>query len=136
MRDPNRIDEFCKRLATAWKTYVPDQRFGQLMMNVFSSIHGDPFFPEDDEMIGLIEKWAQNNRPYHKPPEENSIKVQSAKKSCRAVVLSVFPDAKVNSSGPCTANIFGSKYIHCDDWRNCEECWNSPAPEQYQKESV
>lgn len=134
MRDPNRIDMFCARIAAAWKENCPDMRFGQFIMNAFGDLGKDPFFPEDDEMIGFIEKWAQNNSPYHKPPEENGIKVQSEKKSCRAVVLSVFPDARVDTSGPCTADIFGSKYIHCDDWRNCEECWDSPAPKQYQKE--
>ena len=58
MRNPNRIDEFCRRLAAAWKHDVPDWRFGQLMSNLFSSFDGrDPFFIEDDEMIDLIESY-------------------------------------------------------------------------------
>lgn len=59
MRDPNRIDTFCKRLANRWKM-LPDWRFGQLIMNVFGEMDRDPFFPEDDEMIEMIEKIVDN----------------------------------------------------------------------------
>ena len=31
MRDPDRIDAFCKELAKIWKSKVPDWRFGQLV---------------------------------------------------------------------------------------------------------
>lgn len=67
MRDPNRIDKFCGRLAKAWKN-VPDWRFGQLMSNLLSEYYEqtklDPFFPEDDEMIEFIEKFTACNTPY------------------------------------------------------------------------
>lgn len=53
MRNPNRIDEFCSRLAAAWKKQVPDWRFGQLIMNL--PYERDPFFIEDGEMIQFIE---------------------------------------------------------------------------------
>lgn len=56
MRDPKRIQKFCSRLARAWET-VPDWRFGQFIVNVFSELSIDPFFPEDDEMIEFIEKY-------------------------------------------------------------------------------
>ena len=56
MRDPKRIDKFCKRLEKAWKMF-PDQRFGQLMVNCLGSMGEDPFFPEDDEMVEVIEKY-------------------------------------------------------------------------------
>ena len=56
MRDPKRIDDFCRRLATCWKM-VPDWRFGQLIMNVFGAYGRDPFFPEDDKMIQFIEEY-------------------------------------------------------------------------------
>ena len=58
MRDPERIYKFCGRLAKAW-LYYPDWRFGQLIVNVFSQLDKDPFFPEDDEMIEFIEKSLQ-----------------------------------------------------------------------------
>ncbi len=53
MRDPNRIDEFCERLAKTWKKNEPDWRFGQLFMNL--PWQRDPFFIEDDKMIQFIE---------------------------------------------------------------------------------
>ena len=59
MRDQNRIDKFCARLAKAWKMF-PDQRFGQLMCNILGDMQmngRDPFFPEEDEMIEYIEKY-------------------------------------------------------------------------------
>ena len=67
MRDPNRIDKFCGRLAKAWKN-VPDWRFGQLMSNILGAYYEetkrDPFFPEDEELLKFIEKYATDNSPY------------------------------------------------------------------------
>ena len=59
MRDKNRIDLFCQRLALVWKA-CPDLRFGQLMMNVFDTTDMDPFYIEDDAMINRIEEFGQN----------------------------------------------------------------------------
>jgi hypothetical protein len=53
MRDPKRIDEFCKELATIWKE-VPDWRFGQLICNVFGSCMHDPWFYEEDDMLKVF----------------------------------------------------------------------------------
>ena len=63
MRDKNRIQGFCNRLARAWEM-VPDWRFGQLMVNALGEMGRDPFFPEDDEMIEYIEKFVEANSPY------------------------------------------------------------------------
>lgn len=60
MRDINRIDKFCQRLAKVWKK-VPDWRFGQLITNVFGTLENDAFFPEDDEMIETFERFFTNN---------------------------------------------------------------------------
>lgn len=57
MRNPDRIDKFCQELAEIWKTNCPDWRFGQFIINVFGSFNIDPFFPEEDKMIELIEKF-------------------------------------------------------------------------------
>lgn len=57
MRNPNRIDDFCKELAKIWKTNVPDWRFGQLICNVFGEMNEDPFFPEEDRMIEIFRKF-------------------------------------------------------------------------------
>lgn len=58
MRDPERIDDFCERLAKIWHE-VPDWRFGQFMVNFFGSMKRDPFFIEDDEMIAIIESYFE-----------------------------------------------------------------------------
>lgn len=63
MRDVNRIQTFCNRLANAWRN-VPDWRFGQLMMNCLGEMARsgrDPFFPEDDEMIKFIEQYVASH---------------------------------------------------------------------------
>lgn len=61
MRDIKRIRKFCNRLATAWEL-LPDWRFGQLIMNIFGQMKSegkDPFFPEDESMIGYIEQYIE-----------------------------------------------------------------------------
>ena len=69
MRDPNRIDNFCRTLAGYWHT-VPDLRFGQLISNVFgayvSKTHRDIFFPEDDEFLKFFEEYfnEEGSSPY------------------------------------------------------------------------
>lgn len=57
MRDVNRIDEFCSKLANIWKEKCPDWRFGQLMINVLNTLPRDPFFYEEDEMIKEFERY-------------------------------------------------------------------------------
>ena len=46
MRDPERIDRIVELLRRYWHQY-PDQRLGQLIVNVTGS--SDPFYREDDE---------------------------------------------------------------------------------------
>lgn len=58
MRDPNRIQEFCNRLANIWRN-VPDWRFGQLIINMFDRVDSDPFYWEDDRMINYIEGYFE-----------------------------------------------------------------------------
>lgn len=60
MRNPNRIDDFCNKLAKFWHE-VPDWRFGQLIINVFNTIPVDPFFPEEDKMIEYFEKFFEKS---------------------------------------------------------------------------
>lgn len=61
MRDINRIDIFCDKLKEYWKE-VPDWRFGQLIVNVFSTISRDPFFIEEDKMTEYFETFFQKNK--------------------------------------------------------------------------
>lgn len=51
MRDINRIDAFCAKLAEIWKK-VPDLRFFQLMANVTEK--SDLFYTEDDQALTMI----------------------------------------------------------------------------------
>lgn len=51
MRDINRIDAFCAKLAEIWKK-VPDLRFFQLMAIVTEK--NDLFYTEDDQALTMI----------------------------------------------------------------------------------
>lgn len=62
MRNPDRLDDFYERLKRVHKQHVPDWRFGQFICNVFGVIGKDPFFPEDEEMIRLIEECFQETQ--------------------------------------------------------------------------
>lgn len=65
MRDPTRIDKFCTKLASYWKS-VPDWRFGQLILNVWGQQKKirDPFFIEDDEMAQLFDQCFETWVPH------------------------------------------------------------------------
>lgn len=58
MRDPERLESFYNQLKDIHKKYFPDWRFGQLVSNflgwVYSEKGADPFFPEEDEMLGYL----------------------------------------------------------------------------------
>lgn len=56
MRDINRIDDFCKKLAKYWKLY-PDFRFCQMLMNVLDGTNIDPWFLEEDQVLKLFEEF-------------------------------------------------------------------------------
>lgn len=47
MRDPERIDKICNKLAVQWKK-VPDWRLGQLL---FNACNKETLFYEEDEDI-------------------------------------------------------------------------------------
>ena len=64
MRNKDRIESFCNRLAEAWKR-TPDLRFGQLIINAYSNVSGrDPFFIEDEQSIEIIEAFTERP-PYY-----------------------------------------------------------------------
>lgn len=75
MRDPKRIDEFCRMLAYYWHR-VPDWRFGQLISNVLgeyvAQTHRDIFFPEDDELLDFFRQYfsMEGSSPYVSGNEE------------------------------------------------------------------
>ena len=69
MRDRDRIDDICHRLAVVWKR-SPDIRLGQIVSNAVhfhkkqiqdftppdGAVWNDPFYIEDDELIKSIER--------------------------------------------------------------------------------
>lgn len=63
MRKQDRLDKFYDELKQLHKSYVPDWRFFQMMINFISS-YGDPFFLEEDESIEELKKYLQNNNPW------------------------------------------------------------------------
>ena len=60
MRDPKRIEDVCNLVRYVWKM-VPDLRFGQLVLNIFSELEAkgkNPFYMEDDEMMDFLEEYG------------------------------------------------------------------------------
>ena len=78
MRDIKRIRKFCDRLATAWEK-VPDWRFGQFIVNLIRYMAKDPFFPEDEEMIQIIEEFAERFKTHEPPVKEEPSKPEGKK---------------------------------------------------------
>lgn len=57
-------------------------------------------------------------------------------KTRKEVFLEKFPNAKRNSCGQlatCAQNVFGV-VVDCCTSKGCEECWDEPAPDEYQEE--
>lgn len=50
MRDPKRIPEILNQIQQAWATF-PDLRLGQLIINVATKNHKDPYYIEDEELV-------------------------------------------------------------------------------------
>ena len=60
MRDPNRLYSFYDELRKLHMTYVPDWRFGQMIMNVFCTM--DIFYMEDDEILRHIREYFERRQ--------------------------------------------------------------------------
>ena len=78
MRDPTRIDHFCRLLAYYWHR-VPDWRFGQLISNVLGAYVSDTgrdiFFPEDQELLDYFRQYfsMEGSSPYVNDAEQKDI---------------------------------------------------------------
>lgn len=63
MRDPSRLFGLYAKLAQLHSEKCPDMRFIQLMDDFIISLRDesdvDPFYIEDDQVIGLLEKYLQ-----------------------------------------------------------------------------
>ena len=62
MRKKERIKPFMEELGKIWEDNCPDWRFGQLMINVLSSMPIDPFFPEEDKMLEYFREYFKKNK--------------------------------------------------------------------------
>jgi len=59
MRDPNRIQKYCNKLAEIW-SQVPDWRLGQLMVNFIDRGGGTlAFYMEDEDFIIMLESFIK-----------------------------------------------------------------------------
>lgn len=57
-------------------------------------------------------------------------------KTRREVYLEKFPNALLGSDGnlnTCAQNVFGC-VVACNTSKSCGECWDEPAPDEYQEE--
>lgn len=60
MRDINRIELFCNKLAEIWKENYPDWRFGQLVDAILIWSDNEPlFYIEDDRFIEELEDFQR-----------------------------------------------------------------------------
>ena len=63
MRDAARLDNFYDTLKKYHKKYLPDWRFGQLIINFISDC-GDPFYYEEDKMLEKLEEYIKKMNVY------------------------------------------------------------------------
>ena len=55
MRNPNRLNNFYDELKRIHMTYVPDWRFGQMLVNVFGTT--DIFYYEEDDVLRKVKEY-------------------------------------------------------------------------------
>ncbi len=64
MRDPNRLDTFYETLKEIHRTYFPDWRFGQFIINFqgwyYDKYHRDVFYIEDEFILDDIKDFAKS----------------------------------------------------------------------------
>ena len=54
-RNPNRLYNFYGELTRIHMTYVPDWRFGQMMVNIFGT--QDIFYLEEDDVLKRVKQY-------------------------------------------------------------------------------
>lgn len=55
MRDPNRLHKFYDELKRIHMEYVPDWRFGQMIMNIFGG--RDIFYMEEEDILQKVKEY-------------------------------------------------------------------------------
>lgn len=89
MRDPARIPTIWQAFERAHSIY-PDWRFGQFLVNFIGWYGRDPFFPEDDAWIKIIEQYiavagAGRYDPNWASPTEKKSVAKAQKSSSKSV---------------------------------------------------
>ncbi len=62
MRDPKRIKPFMEEIGKIWEEECPDQRFGQMICNVFDSMGRLAFYTEDEDMLDKFKKYFNRDK--------------------------------------------------------------------------
>lgn len=75
MRDPNRLYKFYAELQNIHSTYFPDLTFEQFIYAFLDQYGRDPFFPEEDEYLKAVEKWAKERT---QPEWDGKVKFDSS----------------------------------------------------------
>ena len=102
MRDPNRLYKFYADLQKIHSTYCPDLTFERFIYDFVYQYKRDPFFPEEDEFLKDVEKWATERT---QPEWDGKMKFDSATyDKFRDLHKQFFPDWRF---GQLIANFFG-----------------------------
>lgn len=59
MRNPDRLVPFYDRVEKLHRTFCPDWRVGQLLMNFISWLGRDPYYMEDEELLKKIDEYFE-----------------------------------------------------------------------------
>jgi hypothetical protein len=90
MRDPNRLYKFYAELQKIQSTYCPDLTFENFNYAFLDQYGRDPFFPEEDEYLKAVEKWAKERT---QPEWDGKVKFDSATyDKFRDIHKEYFPD--------------------------------------------
>jgi hypothetical protein len=102
MRDPNRLYKFYAELQKIHSTYCPDLTLERFIYDFVYQYKRDPFFPEEDEILKDIEKWATERT---QPEWDGKVKFDSASyDKFRDLHKDYFPDWRF---GQLIVNFFG-----------------------------
>lgn len=102
MRDPTRLYKFYAELQKIHSTYCPDLSFERFIYDFVYQYKRDPFFPEEDEFLKDVEKWAMERT---QPEWDGKVKFDSSTyDKFRDLHKEFFPDWRF---GQLIVNFFG-----------------------------
>ena len=102
MRNPDRLYKFYDELQKIQSTYCPDLTFENFNYAFLDQYGRDPFFPEEDEYLKAVEKWAKERT---QPEWDGKVKFDSSTyDKFRDLHKEYFPDWRY---GQLLVNFFG-----------------------------